>query len=81
MMSDRAIPPPCWSTVAFGPSVAAVELERAALGVHLRQCWVPHQRVFALRCAAEAFGGFAGARIVSSLLLFSLALGLLWLLL
>jgi len=80
-MTDRATPTPCWSTVAFGPSGAAVELERAALSDHLHQCWVPHQRVFALRCTAEALGSFAGARIVSSLMLFSLGLGLLWLLL
>ncbi len=69
-----------WPTAANGRAAAPDAAEFNGLGDHLRRCTQAHRRWFALRCAVDATGRFAIARVVSTAALLGAAVGVLvWL--
>ncbi len=69
---------PCWSTSAFGDSMASAAIEWAALREHLELCRDSRKRLCALRYAAERTRGFVAARFITTLMLTVLINGLAW---
>jgi hypothetical protein len=74
-MNIRRIGRPSWSTSCFGEAGAGPGFDRSTLGAHLRACRASHGRLFGLRCAAEALDGFLSARVVTSVTLGVLLVG------
>jgi hypothetical protein len=65
-----------WPTASCGDSVDTTPMELSVLGEHLDSCTRSHGRLFALHCAAERAGRFVAARIVTSLAVAVLLIGL-----
>jgi hypothetical protein len=51
-------------------------MELSALGEHLYMCKVSQGRLFGLHCAAEWMNGFVAARLVTTLVVVALLIGL-----
>ena len=66
---------PRWSTSSFSDSAHTTPQELSALGEHLDTCKGSHGRLFAVRCAAEMLDGFVSARIVTTLVVAALLIG------
>ena len=75
-MNTKVITSPSWSTASFGDSAETSPMELSALGEHLNSCRGAHGRLFALQCAAQTMHGFVAARLVTTLLLLALLIGL-----
>lgn len=75
-MNTKVITSPSWSTASFGDSAQTSPVELSALGEHLDSCRGAHGRWFALQCAAQTMHGFVAARLVTTLLLLALLIGL-----
>ncbi len=67
---------PSWSTASFGDAVDTSPMELSALGDHLLLCRSLSGRLFVLRCAAEAARDFVAARLITTLVVLVLILGL-----
>lgn len=67
---------PPWSTAAFGDAADTSPMELSVLGDHLHTCKRSHGRWFALQCAAERMNGFLAARLVTTLTVATLLIGL-----
>jgi len=65
-----------WSTASFGDAADTSPLELSALGEHLDLCKVSQGRLFGLHCAAEWMNGFVAARLVTTLVVVALLIGL-----
>lgn len=66
---------PLWSTASFGDSADTSAMEFSALGAHMAACKTLTGRMFAARCAAEAMHGFVASRIVTTLVVAALLIG------
>lgn len=51
-------------------------MELSALGEHLGHCKGAHGRLFTLHCLAETLNGFLSARLVTTLVLAALLIGM-----
>ncbi|OQW89023.1 MAG: hypothetical protein BWK72_03325 [Rhodoferax ferrireducens] len=79
-MITFASPPHCWSTASNGLVVDTSAGELLALGEHLGHCQSSHRHLQSLRCAAHSVRGFVAARLVTTVLLPAVVLGMtLWL--
>ena len=74
-MKANALARPPWTTSAFGGTADTSPMELHALGEHLDHCKDLHGRWFALQCAAETMNGFVSARIVTTLVVATLLIG------
>ena len=78
MSATTRLSQPCWSTSAFGDSMASAAVEWAALREHLELCRDPRKWLGALRYVAERTRGFVAARFITTLMLAVLVNGLTW---
>lgn len=68
---------PRWSTAALSAAAGASPIELSVLGKHLHACTRAHGRWFALQCGVEQVSGFVASRIVTTLALAALLMGIL----
>ena len=66
---------PSWSTASFGDDAQTSPMELSALGSHLHQCKGASGRLFAARCVADAMHGFVAQRLVTTLVVVALLMG------
>ena len=71
--TGRSARTPSWATAAGSPDTSPIQL--TDLGDHVGRCNGSRGRMFALRCAADAFAGFVAPRFVTSLVVVSIVLG------
>jgi hypothetical protein len=64
---------PFWATAAGSTDTSPLEL--SALGDHVGHCNGSRGRMFALRCAADAFAGFIAPRFVTTLVVVLIVFG------
>ncbi len=70
-----------WCTAAHSDSAISAHADLAALGEHLNTCPQLHRHLLSLQGATELMNGFVATRFVSTLLVITLAVGLVaWLL-
>ena len=74
-MRTSPITIPQWSTASFGDTADTSPMELSALGAHMAACKTVKGRLFAARCAAEAMHGFVAGRMVTTLVVASLLIG------
>lgn len=74
-MNRKPATNPFWSTASFGDTANTSPMELSALGDHLDLCKESHGRWFALQCAAERVNGFLAARVVTTLVVAALLIG------
>lgn len=67
---------PLWSTSAFAQADDADDNVASALGAHLNSCRSVNGRWFALRCGVDAVQQFVAPRLVTTLVVFALLLGI-----
>ena len=67
---------PPWSTASFGDATDTSPIELSVLGEHLDACTPAHGRWFALQCGVERMNCFVTARVVTTLALVALLMGL-----
>ena len=75
-MHTSPITSPLWSTASFGDSADTSAMELSALGAHMASCKTLTGRLFAARCAAEAMHGFVAGRLVTTLVVAALLIGI-----
>ena len=80
-MKTNPIFPSRWSTASFGDTADTLPMELTVLGDHLRQCKGAHGHLFALQCAAQHMEGFVAARLMTSLVVVALLIGVCFLVL
>jgi len=73
---NHAIVNPCWSTASFGETADTSPMELSALGEHLGLCKDSHGRLFALHCMAQSMHGFVAPRLVTTLVVAALLIGI-----
>lgn len=73
-MNTSTLSSPRWSTSSFGHGTDTSPDELATLGAHLDLCRRASGKLFFLRCQVESMQGFASSRVVSTLVLFALAM-------
>lgn len=66
---------PRWSTSSFAPDADTLPLEQSALGEHLTLCKSLTGHLFALRCGADAVHRFVAPRLVTTLTVATLLIG------
>lgn len=66
---------PCWSTASFGDNPDTSPMELSALGDHVNVCKGLSGRLFSVQCRAEAMHCFVAGRFMTTLLVFSLFMG------
>ncbi len=66
---------PLWSTASFGDTADASPMELSALGAHMAECKPLTGRLFDARCAAEAMHGFVAGRMMTTLVVAALLIG------
>ncbi|MFN0184313.1 MAG: hypothetical protein ACKVQR_10905 [Aquabacterium sp.] len=64
-----------WNTSSFSAEAPDPTLELALLREHLAHCQGGHGRLFRLQCVAEALDVYLSARLVTVLVVASMALG------
>ncbi len=74
-MNTPSITPPLWSTASYGDTADTSPVELSALGDHLDACKPLKGRWFAARCMAEAMHGFVASRLVTTLVVAALLIG------
>ena len=74
-IAPRANPAPSWSTSTFSNSADTSPMELSELGEHLDHCKGAHGRLFTLRCVAETLNGFLASRLVTTLVVAALLIG------
>ncbi|HEX5357153.1 MAG TPA: hypothetical protein VFW93_13110 [Aquabacterium sp.] len=75
-MNTGNLSSPSWSTSSFGHGSDTSAGELATLGAHLDLCRRASGKLFLLQCHAESMKGFMSSRIVTTLVLFVLVIGL-----
>jgi hypothetical protein len=76
-MATNLVSGPHWSTASFGDAAAMSQDEMLVLGEHLHVCRGGNGHLFALRCGADSMQGFVAARIVTTIAVLTLVLGVL----
>ncbi|HET9977256.1 MAG TPA: hypothetical protein VFQ20_07465 [Burkholderiaceae bacterium] len=66
---------PRWSTSSFDPDAPDSTQELTSLGEHLDHCKGSHGRLFTLQCVAETLDRFLSARLVTTLVVAALLMG------
>lgn len=66
---------PRWSTSAFANEKSPDDNESSALGAHLSLCRAVTGRLFALRCGVDAVHRFVAPRLVTTLVVVALVVG------
>ena len=74
-MNPPTLSSPLWSTAAFGHAADTSPMELNALERHLVECRTLKGRLFGARCAAEAMHGFVASRLVTTLVVATLLIG------
>jgi hypothetical protein len=74
-MNRKTAANPFWSTASFGDTADTSPMELSALGEHLDLCKESQGRWFAVQCAAERVNGFLAARVVTTLVVAALVIG------
>ena len=74
-MHTPSITTPLWSTASFGETADTSSMELSALGEHMAACKPLKGRLFAAHCAAEALHGFVASRLVTTLVVAALLIG------
>ena len=74
-MHTKTLNPPMFSTSSFGDTADTLTTESFALGEHLMTCKTLTGRLFNARCAAEAVHGFVASRLVTTLVVAALLIG------
>ena len=74
-MHPPSITTPLWSTASFGDNADTSPMELSALGAHRVACKPLKGHLFAARCAAEAMHGFVASRLVTTLVVAALLIG------
>ncbi|MEO6363570.1 MAG: hypothetical protein ABIO71_10100 [Caldimonas sp.] len=64
-----------WDTASFADAGDTAPMDIRSLEAHVDHCNGSRGRWFAMQCAADAFLGFASARLVTTGLLVALVLG------
>ena len=67
---------PLWSTASLGDEAETSPMELSALGAHMAACKSLKGRLFSARCAAEAMHGFVAGRMVTTLVVAALLIGI-----
>lgn len=67
---------PYWSTASFGETTDTLPMELSALGTHMAACKTLKGRLFDARCVAEAMHGFVSCRMVTTLVVATLVIGI-----
>ena len=67
---------PLWSTSAFAQEHDADDNVASALGAHLNSCRSVNGRWFALRCGVDAVHHFLAPRLVTTLVVIALLVGI-----
>ena len=75
-MHTPPITVPLWSTASFGETADTSPMELSALGSHMAACKILKGRLFAARCVAEAMHGFVSGRMVTTLVVAALLIGI-----
>ena len=65
-----------WSTASFGDAADTSPVELSVLGQHLDSCKRAHGRWLAMQCVADRMNGFIAARVVTTLVVAALWIGL-----
>jgi hypothetical protein len=65
-----------WTTASLSSAADTSPMELSALGEHLNHCRGAHRRLFAMRCVAESVNGFISARIVTSMVVLAVLIGM-----
>ena len=66
---------PVWSTSSIDGAAETTPMDLSALGAHVDHCNGSRERMFALRCAADAMFGFLAPRFVTTLVVVALVFG------
>ncbi len=74
-MNTTSISTPQWSTASFGDTADTSPMELSALGDNMDTCKPLKGRLFVARCAAEAMHGFVASRLVTTLVVAALLIG------
>lgn len=74
-MTIPAHPAPRWSTSTFSNRADTAPMELSALGEHLGDCIGAHGRLATLRCLGEALNDFLASRLVTTLVVATLLIG------
>jgi hypothetical protein len=74
-IAHHAHPAPNWSTSTFSHHADTSPMELSALGEHLGHCKGAHGRLFTLHCVAETLNRFLSARLVTTLVVAALLIG------
>jgi hypothetical protein len=75
-MKPKSDPGPRWSTSSFADLAETSPGELSDLGDHMNGCKINSGRLFAMRVGAEHVHGFVASRLVTSLVVIILLLGL-----
>lgn len=65
-----------WATTSNGDAPVTSPMELSALGEHLDICRGSGGRLFTLQCMAESANGFVSARLVSTVVVVALLVGI-----
>jgi len=76
LIMNNALVNPCWSTASFGDTADTSPMELSALGEHLNLCNDSHGHLFALHCMAQTLHGFVAPRLITTLVVAALLIGI-----
>ena len=75
-MKTKELAAPRWATSSFATTADTLPLEMSALGEHLELCRSASGRLFLLRCGADAVHRFVAPRMMTTLAVCTLLIGL-----
>ena len=66
---------PVWATSTIDSAADTSPMDLSTLGAHVVRCNGLRGRLFSLRCAADSLAGFIAPRIVTTLVVLGIVLG------
>ncbi|MCE9661649.1 MAG: hypothetical protein K8R60_24235 [Burkholderiales bacterium] len=66
---------PIWATSAIDGAADTSPMDLSTLGAHVDRCNGSRERMFGLRCAADALSGFLAPRVVTTLVALAIVFG------
>ena len=66
---------PVWATSTIDGAADTSPMDLSALGAHVDRCNGLRGRLFGLRCAADSLSGFIAPRIVTTLVVLGIVIG------
>ncbi len=75
-IATPVIDAPSWSTSSFSNRADTSPMELSELGEHLDHCKGVHGRLFTFQCLAETMNGFVSSRLVTTLVVATLLIGI-----